>query len=177
MAFTSKAERSIDFGLSHKVSVEPILAHKEYQVKQAIAPFNSSAERHETSSKQFLPGPGIYNTTETDKTKTLMQAVMQKLKNAKAPFNSQVDRFESNLKSATKLLGPGQYYPEAAAKTTRNLIIQKRSKSQMKEKPSSLLPHHTPPSIPSGDYRFGYKVDENTRNVVSLKSLFQTQLT
>ena len=173
MAFTSKAERTEDFGLAQKVSVEPILAHREYQVRQAVAPFNTSAERNEASNKQFLPGPGLYNTTETDQTKTLMQAIMQRLKNAKAPFNSQVDRFESNNRSATRLLGPGQYYPEVSVgKTPRNMILQKRSKSQMKEKPPSLLPHHTPPSIPSGDFRFGYKVDENTRNVVSLKSLF-----
>lgn len=33
--------------------------------------------------------------------------------------------------------------------------------------------HITPPSIPSGDYRFGYKVSEDGHKVISLKSLFK----
>jgi hypothetical protein len=30
---------------------------------------------------------------------------------------------------------------------------------------------HHPPSIPSGDYKYGYKVNDDGRNIVSLKSL------
>jgi hypothetical protein len=37
-------------------------------------------------------------------------------------------------------------------------------------------PHITPPSIPSGDFRFGYKVDEEGHKVISLKSLFQRKV-
>lgn len=43
-----------------------------------------------------------------------MHSIMQRIQAAKAPFSSQQDRFEdlSQLKSATKQLGPGQYYNE-----------------------------------------------------------------
>jgi hypothetical protein len=33
--------------------------------------------------------------------------------------------------------------------------------------------NRSPPSIPSGDYRFGYKVDNERHKIVSLKTLFQ----
>jgi hypothetical protein len=33
--------------------------------------------------------------------------------------------------------------------------------------------HITPPSIPSGDFRFGYKVSDDGHKIVSLKSLFK----
>lgn len=36
--------------------------------------------------------------------------------------------------------------------------------------------HITPPSIPSGDFRFGYKVDEDGHKIISLKSLFKRKL-
>ena len=78
-------------------------------------------------------------------------------------------------KSATKMLGPGQYYnPSEWIKE-----LPKRSKSQLRDhsKMSSLLQHHqTPPSIPSGDFKFGYKVDDETHNMISLKLLFQQKL-
>jgi|LauGreDrversion4_2_1035121.scaffolds.fasta_scaffold1345785_1 hypothetical protein len=88
MAFTSKAERAVDFGIDRKVSVEPILAHKQYQVRPANVPFNTSAERQKLSSNQFLPGPGLYDVSQTESGRNLMQSIMQRLKNAKAPFNS-----------------------------------------------------------------------------------------
>lgn len=31
--------------------------------------------------------------------------------------------------------------------------------------------HHSPPSIPSGDFKFGYKVEQDGYHVVSLKAL------
>jgi hypothetical protein len=43
----------------------------------------------------------------------------------------------------------------------------------MRSTKEDLLPHRTPPSIPSGDYRFGYKVDPDEHKIISLKSLFQ----
>ena len=37
------------------------------------------------------------------------------------------------------------------------------------------IKHITPPSIPSGDFKFGYKVDETGHNIISLKSLFKSK--
>jgi hypothetical protein len=46
----------------------------------------------------------------------------------------------------------------------------------MKEKPRAAVEasqnHHSPPSIPSGDFRFGYQFDERTQRVISLKQFF-----
>lgn len=33
--------------------------------------------------------------------------------------------------------------------------------------------HVSPPSIPSGDFRFGYKIEEGGHNMISLKQLFK----
>jgi len=36
--------------------------------------------------------------------------------------------------------------------------------------------HITPPSIPSGDFRFGYKVSDDGHKIISLKSLFKRKV-
>jgi hypothetical protein len=36
--------------------------------------------------------------------------------------------------------------------------------------------HISPPSIPSGDFRFGYKVDNDGHNMISLKQLLKKHI-
>jgi hypothetical protein len=54
-----------------------------------------------------------------------------------------------------------------------------RSKSQLKEHlkmGNQIMKHQSPPSIPSGDFKFGYKVDEENHNMISLKQLFHSRI-
>lgn len=90
--------------------------HKDYIAEPTPAPFNSSSIRDiERVPRNFIPGPGIYDTAVGSfdvikkKKDSLMNQIMTKLSSAKAPFNSQTQRFEENT-TATQLLGPGQYF-------------------------------------------------------------------
>ena len=53
------------------------------------------------------------------------------------------------------------------------VLQERRSKSVQKSANQTQKLHITPPSIPSGDFRFGYKVSEDGHKVISLKSLFK----
>ena len=46
----------------------------------------------------------------------------------------------------------------------------------IKEGLQELVKNHSPPSIPSGDFRYGYKIDEQQHKVISLKSLFKLKM-
>ncbi|CDW79823.1 UNKNOWN [Stylonychia lemnae] len=180
MAFLCKSERVLNFNPNDVTQkhfedqTNPQLGPGTYfgvkqfsNTKQSLVPFQTSKVREISEVTNKNPGPGEY-------------------KKNKPGFNSKEARFnykfESNQSKDGINLGPGQYDLEKSSwlRQSKNLQFL-RAQSQIrnnirllddqnKNNTQNLSQlHHSPPSIPSGDFRFGYKVGDDGYHVVSLK--------